>query len=346
MRVIRNVETAGVRRPFQIHSDVSTKDFEDFFFSKSSSPCPQSYPGVDGSDKDRVPRRRSGWEQDWTRKRPWSMRLAIHCATMCAAAVAVSRMVGLERATVVSVPLASAFGILVAPYVKSTLPRTSLPKAIMARLPVTPNYHIILLELGLLSYFANFATQDTNRPMLESNATGISLALRVLWSRLENVRQNGLMPAVHLDIPYLPKDFVFYYAGSQTYRYAIAMAAVSFLAAVNSRRSRIVFLWVVFEHLTWIPSLLSYFHGASKSLAPLLPLLEHSFSPTTSAVVFPVNDLWTGLHSYMREAVIQRLAFAGLQLLVAVAWLMKAATLVSLLLQLGEKGRRNRSGDS
>ncbi|CBZ51886.1 conserved hypothetical protein [Neospora caninum Liverpool] len=151
------------------------------------------------------------------------MRLAIHCATMCAAAVAVSRMVGLERATVVSVPLASAFGILVAPYVKSTLPRTSLPKAIMARLPVTPNYHIILLELGLLSYFANFATQDTNRPMLESNATGISLALRVLWSRLENVRQNGLMPAVHLDIPYLPKDFVFYYAGSQTYRYAIAM---------------------------------------------------------------------------------------------------------------------------
>ncbi|EPT30691.1 putative transmembrane protein [Toxoplasma gondii TgCatPRC2] len=275
------------------------------------------------------------------------MQMATHCATMCAAAIAVSRVARLERSTLVNAPLASAFGILIAPYVKSTLPRTSLPRSVMARLPITPNYYLLILELGLLSYFANFATQDSSRPMLDSNATGLSLALRIMWSRLEDVRQNGKMPALHLDIAYLPKDFVFFYAGSQTFRYAVATVAVSYLAAVNSRKSRIVFVWVVFEHLTWIPSLLSYIYGASKSLTPLLPLLEQLFSASTSPAVFlGGNDIWTLLHSSMSEAVVQRLAFAGLQLLFAATWLMKTARLVSLLLKLGETGRSNRGDDS
>lgn len=48
------------------------------------------------------------------------------------------------------------------------------------------------------------------------------------------------------------------------------MAATAFLAALKSRRSRIVFLWVIVEHALRIPCILSHVEGALLSLAPVL----------------------------------------------------------------------------
>lgn len=63
-------------------------------------------------------------------------------------------------------PVANAVGLLVAPYVRLALPRTSLPKSVVSRIPVTPNYYVIFLQLTLLAYFVCSPDQQ----VLESDA--------------------------------------------------------------------------------------------------------------------------------------------------------------------------------
>ncbi|PHJ17649.1 transmembrane protein [Cystoisospora suis] len=100
----------------------------------------------------------------WSARRGCTLPPALHCTVMCAIAAAVPLAAEVPTGVLFGVPVANAMGLLVAPYVRLALPRTSLPKSVVSRMPITPNYYIILLQLFMLAYFGQCAEHGIPEP--------------------------------------------------------------------------------------------------------------------------------------------------------------------------------------